>query len=45
LPLVTGPAPSTPITAEDPAALADIDQDGDFDLIDFGMLQRAWTGP
>ena len=28
-----------------PSALADIDQDGDVDLVDFGLLQRAMTPP
>lgn len=29
--------------ADDPAAVADLDQDGDFDLVDFGWMQRATT--
>ena len=44
-PLVTGPAPAVPLTADSPGAVADFDQDGDFDLEDFGVLQRAFTGP
>jgi CxxC motif-containing protein (DUF1111 family) len=41
-PLVTGPG--TFFTPDDPSAVADFDQDGDFDLIDFGWMQRAFTG-
>ena len=41
-PLFTGPGAGG--TPDDPAAVADLDQDGDFDLVDFGNLQRAWTG-
>ncbi|HPF13759.1 MAG TPA: di-heme oxidoredictase family protein [Planctomycetota bacterium] len=40
---LTGPAPMTPIGPNDPAALCDVDQDGDFDLVEFGQLQRVWT--
>lgn len=40
-PLVTGPGAS--VTPDDAAAVADFDQDGDFDLRDFGNLQRAFT--
>ncbi len=29
---------------DDPGALSDIDQDGDFDLADFAVTQRAFTG-
>jgi len=29
---------------DDPAAVADIDEDGDFDLVDFVHMQRAFTG-
>ena len=43
-PFVTGPAPATPITPDDPGAIADVNQDGDFDLVEFGKLQRVWTG-
>ena len=43
LPLMTGPAPAVPITANDPGALCDVDGDGDFDLVEFGKLQRVWT--
>ena len=38
----TGPVPS--FNPDSPAAVADFDQDGDFDLKDFGILQRAMTG-
>jgi len=31
------------VTADSPAAIADVDQDGDVDLVDFGLLQRAMT--
>ena len=41
-PFITDPVPSH--TPDDPGALCDIDQDGDFDLRDFGMLQRGFTG-
>lgn len=44
-PLVNGPAPLTTIAPDDVGAVADFDQDGDFDLEDFGVLQRAFTGP
>lgn len=37
----TGPTAS--FNADAPQALADIDQDGDFDLLDFGWMQRAAT--
>jgi Di-haem oxidoreductase, putative peroxidase len=37
-----GPA-ARPVTPDDPAALADVDQDGDVDLVDFGLLQRAMS--
>ena len=30
---------------DDPQAVADFDQDGDFDLADFLVMQRAMTGP
>jgi len=30
---------------DDPQAVADFDQDGDFDLVDFLVMQRAMTGP
>jgi CxxC motif-containing protein (DUF1111 family) len=33
------------ITPDDDSAVADVDQDGDFDLVDFGYMQRAFTGP
>lgn len=44
-PMVNGPAPASPILPDDSAAVSDFDQDGDFDLEDFGVLQRAFTGP
>jgi len=31
------------VTPDDAAAIADVDQDGDVDLVDFGMFQRAVT--
>ena len=42
--LVTGPVPATPLTPDDDGAIGDVDQDGDFDLVEFGQLQRVWTG-
>ena len=41
LPLMTGPGPV--LTPDHPASLADVDADGDFDMKDFAVLQRAWT--
>jgi CxxC motif-containing protein (DUF1111 family) len=41
-PQVTGPGQH--FTPDDPRAIADIDQNGSIDLIDFGWLQRAFTG-
>lgn len=38
----TGPGVS--FNADAPAAVADFDQDGDFDLVDFAAFQRAMTG-
>ncbi|MCB9915365.1 MAG: hypothetical protein H6828_09470 [Planctomycetes bacterium] len=38
----TGPLGS--FTPDDPGALSDVDQDGDFDLADFAVTQRAYTG-
>lgn len=40
----TGPVPATPLTPDSPGAVGDVDQDGDFDLLEFGSLQRVWTG-
>jgi CxxC motif-containing protein (DUF1111 family) len=40
--LFNGPTPA--YTPEDFASINDVDQDGDFDLRDFGALQRAFTG-
>ena len=42
-PAVTGPAPAVPLTPDDLGAIADSDVDGDFDLIEFGRIQRVWT--
>lgn len=39
-----GPAPAVPHTPDDDGALADVDQDGDYDLQDALVLQRAFTG-
>jgi CxxC motif-containing protein (DUF1111 family) len=33
------------VNPDAPSALADVDQDGDVDLVDFGLLQRAMTPP
>lgn len=41
-PFFTGPVPS--LTPDDAGALCDVEQDGDFDLVDFGLLQRGFTG-
>lgn len=43
-PLLTGPAPIQAVTPDDPGAICDVDQDGDFDLVEFGKMQRVWTG-
>ena len=43
-PLMSGPDPSTSITPDDDGAIGDVDQDGDFDLVEFGKLQRVFTG-
>jgi CxxC motif-containing protein (DUF1111 family) len=43
-PLVTGPSAGALFTPDDAAAIADIDQSGTLDLVDFGWLQRAFTG-
>ena len=40
--LFTGPGSF--FTPDDPGAVADFDQDGDFDLVDFMVMQRAMTG-
>ena len=42
-PLVTGPVRH--YSPDDFASVADIDQDGDIDLVDFSAFQRAFTGP
>jgi hypothetical protein len=42
-PLMTGPILSS-FTPDHSAAIADVDRDGDFDLVDFAALQRGWTG-
>jgi hypothetical protein len=36
--------PGVAFNADSPAAVADFDQDGDFDLVDFAGFQRAMTG-
>jgi len=36
--------PGSFFTPDSPSAVADFDQDGDFDLKDFGILQKAMTG-
>jgi cytochrome c5 len=36
--------PGVAFNADSPAAVADFDQDGDFDLVDFASFQRAMTG-
>jgi CxxC motif-containing protein (DUF1111 family) len=36
--------PGVAFNADSPAAIADFDQDGDFDLVDFAGFQRAMTG-
>lgn len=36
--------PGAFFNADNPAAVADFDQDGDFDLVDFAGFQRAMTG-
>lgn len=33
------------VTPDTASAIADVDQDGDVDLVDFGLLQRAMTPP
>ncbi len=43
-PLMTGPEPATLISPDDDGAIGDVDQDGDFDLVEFGKLQRAFSG-
>ncbi|MEM7309067.1 MAG: di-heme oxidoredictase family protein [Planctomycetota bacterium] len=40
----TGPTPTTPILPDDHGAVADVDQDADFDMVDFLVMQRAFTG-
>ncbi len=41
-PDLSGPLPS--FGPDDPGALSDVDQDGDFDLMDFSVMQRAFSG-
>lgn len=43
-PLVTGPMPAVAVDPNSPGAIGDLDTDGDFDLVEFGRLQRAFTG-
>jgi hypothetical protein len=38
----SGPLPT--FGADAPGALSDVDQDGDFDMADFAVMQRAFTG-
>ncbi len=40
----TGPSPLTPINPNAHGATADVDQDQDFDVVDFLVMQRAFTG-
>ena len=40
----TAPRSKLMVTPDDRASVADIDQDGDFDLHDFAALQRAYSG-
>ena len=40
-PTFTGPGSF--FTADSPSAISDVDQDGDFDLVDIGWMQRAHT--
>lgn len=39
-----GPVPAAPHGPDSVGALCDLDQDGDFDLVEFGAFQRAFTG-
>lgn len=41
-PMLTGPGGN--IGPNDPGAIADMDQDGDFDLLEFAHLQQTFTG-
>jgi cytochrome c551/c552 len=41
---LTGPTPVVPIGPDAHGAVADVDQDLDFDLVDFLAMQRAFTG-
>lgn len=41
-PFLTGPVPT--YTPDSPEAFCDVDRDGDFDLLDFGLFQRGFTG-
>lgn len=43
-PLFNGPNPAVPHAPEDEGAQCDVDQDGDFDLREFALFQRAFTG-
>ena len=36
--------PAGGVSADDTAAVADVDRDGDVDLRDLAVLQRAFTG-
>ena len=39
-----GPFPATAHGPDDVGAICDLDQDGDFDLVEFGAFQRTFTG-
>lgn len=41
---MNGPAENT-CSVEQPCAILDVDQSGTIDLVDFALLQRAFTGP
>ncbi len=43
-PILTGPNPAVAYTPDDFEAINDVDQDGDVDLIDLSVFQRAFTG-
>ncbi|MEZ6004388.1 MAG: di-heme oxidoredictase family protein [Planctomycetota bacterium] len=43
-PFLTGPAPAATMGPDHPGAVCDVNQDGAFDLVEFGQLQRVWTG-
>jgi len=41
-PFFTGPVPT--YTPDSPEAFCDVNHDGDFDLVEFGLFQRGFTG-